>query len=107
VDYELKEELINLGWGQDVEMISTTESPSGLVSPNTIEYCNILCNTNNRDNESVCSHDKLDVLLDHFKLSGEKSAFVFIHRGAPISRFFYDLKSRGIKAVALHENINR
>jgi len=100
-----KEELINLGWGQDVEMISTTESPSGLVSPNTIEYCNILCNTNNRDDESVCSHDKLDVLLDHFKSSGEKSAFVFIHRGAPISRFFYDLKSRGIKAVALHENI--
>lgn len=53
VDYELKEELINLGWGQDVEMISTTESSSGLVSPNTIEYCNILCNTNNRDDESV------------------------------------------------------
>ena len=38
VDCELKEELINMGWGQDVEMISTTESSSGLVSPNTIEY---------------------------------------------------------------------
>lgn len=44
--------------------------------------------------------------MDHFKSSGEKSALVFIHRGAPISRFLYDLKSRGFKAVALHENIN-
>ena len=83
VDEHLKEELVDLGWTQNLEMISTNESLRELISPDTIKH---LClnvepyNTWNTDDDITNSRDKIDTLLEHFKSSGENSALVFIHR---------------------------
>ena len=109
VDEHLKEELVDLGWTQNLEIISTNESSRELISPDTIKH---LClnvepyNTWNTDDDITNSRDKIDTLLEHFKSSGENSALVFIHRNAPITQFVYDLQQRGIKTTALHENVS-
>ena len=101
VDYRIKEELSMIGWGTTPEVISTSEREYELISPQSIEHCYLSCG---EEQQSVQGYDKLDALIDHFRTSTEKSALVFIHRNAPISRFLYDLRSRGVVAEALHEN---
>lgn len=102
VDIRIKEELSMLGWGPEPEIISTSEINNRLVSPEVIQHCLLSCHTSREAHSE--GYDKLDALIDHFRVSGEKSALVFIHRDAPISKFLYDLRKRGMVAEALHEN---
>ena len=46
--------------------------------------------------------NKLEALVEHFNHSGEKSALVFIHRGASIGKFVSELNDIGVKATALY-----
>lgn len=89
----LQEELIELGWGAGAELISTTATKLAL--PNSIEHQYIF----NPDQEEM---DKLETLVKHFRSSREKSALVFIHRGASISKFVHELTEKGVEATALH-----
>lgn len=103
VDHQVNEELSVLGWGPDPVVIWTSDRVNHLISPNSIEHHYLLCYGD--DNERhLEEYDKLDALVDHFRTSSEKSALTFIHRNAPILKFVYDLRKRGIVAEALHES---
>lgn len=103
VDHQINEELSMLGWGVEPEVISTSNEINHLISPNSIEHHYLQC-YGDVDTRHPETYDKLDALVDHFRTSGEKSALIFIHRNAPISRFLYDVRKRGLMAEALHEN---
>ena len=47
--------------------------------------------------------DKLETLVAHFKKSGEKSALVFIHRGAPIDRFVHAVRKHNLATTPLYK----
>ena len=89
----LQEELIELGWGPGVELISTTATKLAL--PTSIQHQYIF----NPEQEEA---DKLETFVNHFRSSGEKSALVFIHRGASISKFVSELTEKGVKSTALY-----
>ncbi len=107
LDKEVEEELCEMGWGDHPQIVRVSEiiSKNPLISPSTIQHCYLEC-----DNTSECKTreqcDKIDVFLDHFRSTGDKSALVFIHRGAPITQFLYELQKRKIKVEALHENVS-
>lgn len=94
VNLVLQEELVELGWGVDVESISTFPAAK-LASPTSIKHQYIFTS----DEEGV---NKLEALVEHFNSSGEKSALVFIHRGASIGKFVSELNEMGVKATALY-----
>lgn len=106
LDKEVEDELCEMGWGDHAQIIRVSEivSKNPLISPSTIRHCYLEC-----DDTSECKTreqcDKIDVFIDHFRSSGDKSALVFIHRGAPITQFLYELQKRKIKVEALHENV--
>ena len=93
VNRVLHEELVELGWGVDVESISTFRLTK-LASPGSIKHQYIFIS-----DEEV---NKLEALVEHFNHSGEKSALVFIHRGASIGKFVSELNDMGVKATALY-----
>ena len=96
VNDALREELIQIGWGPDADLISTMTVQS-LTPPRSIEHHYIVCS----EQEGM---NKLDLLLEHFYTSKEKSALVFIHRGASILTFVDELNEKGINAAALYSN---
>lgn len=106
LDENIEEELCNLGWGDHPKIVRISEiiTSRTLVTPSTIQHSYIEC-----DDTSVCKvsghMDKIDILIEHFRSSGEKSALVFIHRGAPISQFVYELQKQKVRVEALHENV--
>ena len=93
VNPALKEELEELGWEPETDLISTTSS--GLASPSSIEHQYVQCSSQEGMN-------KVEVLIEHFYNSREKSALVFIHRGSSVTKFVEELNAKGMKAVALH-----
>ena len=107
LDANIQEDLVEMGWGEHPRIITVSEKMAAgrfLDSPSLIEHCYLECDdTSFGKNEG--QYDKIDVLSDHFRSSKEKSALVFIHRGAPIMQFLYQLRKRGLIAEALHENI--
>ena len=107
LDSNIQEELIEMGWGEHPRIVTVSEQMSEsrfLESPSSIQHCYLECDdTSFGKNEG--HYDKMDVLLDHFRSSKENSALVFIHRGAPIMQFLYQLRKRGLTVEALHENI--
>lgn len=102
-DDQIKEALSILGWGPDPVVVSPSDRTNQLISPDLIEHCCLPCYSS-EEAQFPEDYDKLDALVNHFRLSSDKSALVFIHRNARISQFLYDLRKKGIVAEALHEN---
>ena len=51
--------------------------------------------------------DKIDLLVNHFLRANEGlPGLVFIHRGAKIDRFVWNLRRRSLRVVALYEKMN-
>eukprot|EP00731_Ephydatia_muelleri_P021485 Em0014g76a len=91
-DRALSAGLQELGWGPDLETLSTVARST--VPPLINHVC------------VYCSHvDKLEALVNEFTKSGERSALAFIHRGAPITEFVHALKVRGLSAAALYDTL--
>ena len=91
-DRALSAGLQELGWGPDLETLSTVARST--VPPLIRHVC------------VYCAHvDKLGALVEEFAKSGEKSALAFIHRGAPITEFVRALKARGLSAAALYDTL--
>lgn len=107
LDVNVQEELVEMGWGEHSKIVSVSPKLSEadfFQSPSSIEHCYLECDDTSLG-KSQEEQDKMDLFLDHFQFSKEKSTLVFIHRGAPIHQFLYQLRKRGLKAEALHENI--
>ncbi len=96
VTTSLQEELEDLGWGPNADFISTS-SLQKLVSPTAIKHQYVTVH-----NADVDGMDKTEALFEHFHASREKSALVFIHRGASVTQFVDDLNNRGVSSVALY-----
>ncbi len=106
LDQDVEEELRDLGWGDHPKIIRVSEiiTDNPLILPSTIQHCYLECDdTSTRKTRE--HRDKIDALIEHFQSSGDKSALVFIHRGAPITQFVYQLQKRKIRVEALHENV--
>lgn len=91
-DRGLRAGLQELGWGPDVETLSTVERST---VPSQINHVCVYCSR----------ADKLEALAEEFAKSGEKSALAFIHRGAPITEFVHALKARGLRVAALYDTV--
>ena len=91
----LKEELLNLGWENPLQTITTTESAKQV--PSSISHGHILCNE---------SEEKGVELVRHFKEGGYTSALVFIHRDASIMKFTEELRDLGVVAVPLYSSLD-
>lgn len=92
----LQEELEELGWGPNADFISSSAIRK-FAPPTAIQHQYITI-----EEAEVDGMDKVEALLEHFHASREKSALVFIHRGAPVTKFVDELNKRGVKSVALY-----
>lgn len=119
VSQKLQLELLDVGWGTNPVVIST--SAHKLALPNSIKHEYVVCSqpkqavlkprqseldgttTINKSNDATKL--KLNALTQHFKSSGERSALTFIHRGASVTDFVRELSSRGVKATALYSKM--
>lgn len=107
LDTNIQEELAGMGWGEQSKIVNVSKKIGEdrfLESPSSIEHCYLECDDTSFG-KSKEQYDKIDVLWYHFRKSQEKSALVFIHRGAPILQFLYQVRRRGLIVEALHENI--
>lgn len=98
-DLGVKEELMRLGWSAELPVIQCSSSRT---TPAVIEHHYMLVKD---EKNSVL--DKIDLLVNHcLHASGGQPALVFIHRGAKIDQFVWNLRSRGVRVVALYEKMN-
>ena len=98
-DLGVKEELLRLGWPSELPVIQCSSSTT---TPTVIQHHYMLVKD---EKNSVL--DKIDLLVDHFvHAGGGQPALVFIHRGAKIDQFVWNLRSRGMRVVALYEKMN-
>ena len=97
-DLGVKEELVRLGWSAELPVIQCSSSRT---TPTVIQHHYMLVKD---EKNSVL--DKTDLLVDHLvRASGGHPALVFIHRGAKIDQFVWNLRSRGVRVVALYEKM--
>ncbi len=75
----MQEELEELGWGPNAELISTS-AVHKLASPSAIQHQYVPL-------QKADGMDKMEALVEHFHASREKPVLVFIHRGASITQF--------------------
>ena len=101
----LQEELEEIGWKSDVRFLSvdtddanTTVCTAKLTAPRSIQHRYILCDPTDR-------MVKMDKLAECFLASGEKSALVFIHKEASVTKFVEGLCKRGVRAVPLYKQV--
>ena len=108
LDRDVQEELVSLDWGKNPKIVSLSERgvDRALALPDTIEHCYLECD-DTMLSRSGDQKDKMDALVEHFRSSKEKSALVFIHRGAPVTQFMYELQKRKVRVEALHECLNK
>ena len=97
----LQEELEEIGWQSDIQFVSTnTPSTIGhtakLTAPSSIQHRYALCDPTDR-------MVKMDKLVECFLANGEKSALVFIHKEASVTKFVEGINKRGVKAVPLYK----
>lgn len=99
VNDELKEDLIELGWGDHVTVI---QSPSLEGKHRNVPPCI-------KHQYVICDHSlgitKAEALARIFMDSGQKSALVFIHRLQSVDSFVWELKELGINAIALYKQV--
>ena len=100
-DVGVKEELVRLGWSTELPVIQCSSSRT---TPSTIQHYYMLVKDEKGLDPAL---DKIDLLVDHFlQTSGGRPALVFIHRGAKIDHFVWNLRRRGMRVVALYEKMN-
>ena len=92
---------MRLGWSTELPVIQCSSSRT---TPSTIQHYYTLVKDEKGLDPAL---DKIDLLVDHFlQTSGGRPALVFIHRGAKIDHFVWNLRRRGMRVVALYEKMN-
>ena len=99
---ELQEELEEIGWKSDTTFVSTsissTTGHAKWTAPSSIQHRYVLCDPTDR-------MVKMDKLAECFLADGEKSALVFIHKEASVTKFVEGMNKRGVKAVPLYKQV--
>ena len=98
-DMGVKEELRHLGWSTEFPVIQCSTSRT---TPSVIQHHYMI--VKNKENAVL---DKIDLLVNHFLHANDgQPGLVFIHRGAKIDRFVWNLRRKGLRVVALYEKMN-